>query len=663
MSSTSQKSTGSVTRPLDAETADWALGALTTLVPIAVFAADPDGRCWYVNQRLIDAFGLEHYSAEDATFRLDLPDGVLPTEGTAHLEVVVAGAEEGGDRTRLDARVMPLVGRDGRVTAYVGVVVDSTGSQGSALVLRTSERLVDALIDRSPEVVTILDEDGTWRYSNAAAWRLLGYQADFEPVPDGIIGLVHPDDAAEALQLLDRLRSGEVRTVGPVDVRVRAADGGWRYLENYVENLLDDPVIHGFLLLSRDVSERRQARLELREANERLSTLISSLRLAVLMEDEKRRVVFTNDAFVSLFELPIPASQLAGRTIAELGPEFFRRFGDPTYVPETAGETTGRSRRRPVVGERIVLTDNRVLERDYLPIVADGEHRGHVLVFRDVSAQAQAEAEWAALIARQRHENERLVELDRVKAAFLAEISHELRTPLTSISSFTELLTDGLGRDDPDEQREFLEIIKRNADRLLRLVDDLLLLDRLETGAMPLEWGVVDLASVVTASVSAFAPMAESKAIALDCDVGEGPTIAGDPGRLGQVLDVFLSNAVKFTPEGGRIIVTATPRDKIWRIEVIDNGIGVPQREQQSLFERFYRASNARSSRIPGSGLGLSVARAIVELHGGTITLRSTEGGGTTVIARLPLAPDADADESDPFPPVRPDAGEGGGGG
>jgi signal transduction histidine kinase len=202
--------------------------------------------------------------------------------------------------------------------------------------------------------------------------------------------------------------------------------------------------------------------------------------------------------------------------------------------------------------------------------------------------------------------------------------------------SFAELLTDGLERDDPVEQREFLEIIQRNADRLLRLVDDLLLLDRIETGAMPLEWGVVDVASTVTSCVAGFGPAAEAKSISLESEVGEGPTIPGDHVRLAQVVDVLLSNAIKFTPNGGRVIVAATPRDRLWRIEVIDNGIGVPAKEQDSLFERFYRASNARSSRIPGSGLGLPVARAIVDLHGGTITLRTAQNGGTTATVTLP---------------------------
>jgi PAS domain S-box-containing protein len=631
-----------------------ALGALSTLLPVGLFAADADGSCWYVNQRLVDSLGIEIRSRDDRPFRLDLPvtAATASAPSLARLEVglrhAVAVSESGeppgeSPATRLDVRVTPIISRSGATLAYLGVVVDPENPD-QTLALRTSERLVDALVDRSPEVVTVLNADGSWRYSNAAAWRLLGYQADFDPA-DGILGLVHPDDMGIVAAAIDRLVAREGGGE-PIEVRVRTKDGSWRYLESVAENLLGDPVVNGFLIRSRDVTDRRQARLALLEANERLSTLISSLHLAVLMEDEQRRIVFTNEAFVNLFEVPLRAGDLVGTTIAELRPHFFRHFGDPTRVPSEERVDEMLRERRPVVGDRIGLPDDRVLERDYLPIIVGGEYRGHVWLFRDVSAQARAEAAWELLISRQRRENERLVELDRVKAAFLAEISHELRTPLTSILSFTELLAEGVGRDDPAEQAEFLEVIKRNADRLLRLVDDLLLLDRLESGAMTLEIGAVDLPSLVSAAVAGFVPAAQAKSISIACEIGEGPAVPGDGVRLAQVVDVLLSNAVKFTPEGGRIAVTATPRDRLWRIEVSDTGIGVPADEQDALFERFYRASNARASRIPGSGLGLPVARAIVELHGGSILVRSRQGSGTTVSVTLPVpvaSPSAEA--------------------
>jgi PAS domain S-box-containing protein len=501
--------------------------------------------------------------------------------------------------------------------------------------LAGSERLLQTLLDRSPEIITVLDEDGRWRYSNAAATRLLGELPDFDPAT-GVLSLLHRDDAPVAQAMIRRLRAGELPPDETFEVRILGHGGQWRYLECTSENLLDDPVVRGFVIRSEDVTDKREARIRLLEANERLSTLIGSLHIAALVEDTDRVIVLTNVAFVNLFEVPGP-EKLIGRTLAELGPELSRRFGDPTRAPGPDRVARMLRERRRVIGDRIALQDGRVLERDYVPIFVDHEYRGHLWLFRDISAQARTEAEWTHLLATQRDENRRLVELDRVKASFLAEISHELRTPLTSILSFTELLRDGVGRDDPAEQVEFLDIITRNADRLLRLVDDLVLLDRAETGILPVDWGAFDVPSLVDEAVTTCSPSAEAKRITLEANLGEGALITGDAQRIAQLLDVLLSNAIKFTPEGGRVTVTATPSEDHWFISVADTGIGVPPAERDSLFERFYRASNARAARIPGSGLGLAVARAIARLHGGEISVSSGDPTGTVVLVALPI--------------------------
>ena len=441
-----------------------------------------------------------------------------------------------------------------------------------------------------------------------------------------------------AVNAFRRLRSGGMAPDETFRVRIRDESGQWRYLESTGRNLVDDPAVEGIVVHSADVTTAREAHIRLLEANERLVTLVGSLHIAALVEDSDRVIVLTNEAFVELFELAGPARELVGRTLEEVGPELTRRFGDPTRVPGPDRVARLLKERRRVIGDRIAMQDGRVLERDYVPIFVDSEYRGHLWLFRDISSQARDEAEWARLLAQQRDENERLVELDRVKASFLAEISHELRTPLTSILSFTELLRDGVGRDDPAEQVEFLDVITRNAQRLLALVDDLVLLDRAETGILPLDLVPFDLASVVQDAVTTFSPQAETKHISLECNLEEGAPLVGDDRRIAQLLDVLLSNAVKFTPEGGRVKVSATSSGDHWFISVTDTGIGVPMLERDSLFERFYRASNARTARIPGSGLGLAVARAIARLHGGSISIANAAAGGTVVLVALPLA-------------------------
>ncbi|HLG68605.1 MAG TPA: ATP-binding protein [Acidimicrobiales bacterium] len=217
----------------------------------------------------------------------------------------------------------------------------------------------------------------------------------------------------------------------------------------------------------------------------------------------------------------------------------------------------------------------------------------------------------------------------------VASVSHELRTPLTSIVSFTQLLRDGLGADSVDEQREFLDIIERNSDRLLRLVDDLLLLDRLESSSLALECDDVDIPTLVEVAASSIGPVAEARGVALRASSGEGPPLRGDPDRVGQLVDNLLANAVKFTPAGGTVRVAAGAAGDGWRLVVSDTGIGIPAAERGKLFQRFYRASNARQDGTSGSGLGLVIARRIAELHNGSIAIDSQEGRGTTVTVEL----------------------------
>jgi PAS domain S-box-containing protein len=682
----------------DRDLARHALGAVSTIVPIGVFAADADGRCWFVNRRLSDAVGLSQQAGVTPAVSLQLPFGDDPGPQTQPWVSRIVSAEFSfaDTVTRVRACVLPQIRADGTVAGYVGVVVNDdsrrdritgatysggpdgagagalySGGQGagegaaleasppgdtglrdaaledagldapetaalSPLLFHASARLVDTLLDSAPDIITVLNADGSWRYSNSAAWRLLGFQEDFNAAT-GVFDLIHPDDVAIALETLQRAQADELEPGETFELRVRGHDGTWRYVESTVDNLIDDPVVHGIVVRSEDVTERREDRIRLLDANERLSTLVGSLHIAALVEDVHRVIVLTNDAFVDLFELRGPPAKLVGRTLDDLGSELTRRFGDPTRAPGPDRVERILRERRRVIGDRISMPDGRVLERDYVPIFVDDEYRGHLWLFRDISGQARNEAQWTQLLETQREENRRLVELDHAKASFLAEISHELRTPLTSILSFTELLRDGVGQDDPAEQVEFLDVIKRNADRLLRLVDDLLLLDRAETGVLPLEWGTFDVPSLVEGAVATFAPQAESKRISLESDLGEGLLIAGDAQRIAQLVDVLLSNAIKFTPEGGKVTARATPTDDHWFISVADTGIGVPAAERESSFERFYRASNARAARIPGSGLGLSVARAIARLHGGEISISESDAGGTAVLVALPM--------------------------
>jgi signal transduction histidine kinase len=251
------------------------------------------------------------------------------------------------------------------------------------------------------------------------------------------------------------------------------------------------------------------------------------------------------------------------------------------------------------------------------------------------SARAEAES-IQRLLAEQ---NERLRELDRMKDDFVSLVSHELRTPLTSIRGYLELFRDSSNL--TPKQQGFLTVVDRNSQRLLELVGDLLFLARIDAGGFEIELDEVELAQVVEEALEACRPIAERREIELVGSIDTSPPLLGDRARLAQVLDNLISNALKFTESGGRVDVILSSADGRVLIEVQDTGVGVSAHEQPLLFDRFFRSSQATQNAIPGTGLGLTISKAIVERHGGRIAVESTEDVGTTVRVEIPTqAPD-----------------------
>jgi signal transduction histidine kinase len=237
-------------------------------------------------------------------------------------------------------------------------------------------------------------------------------------------------------------------------------------------------------------------------------------------------------------------------------------------------------------------------------------------------------------------QNDQLRELDRLKDEFVALVSHELRTPLTSIRGYLELVLDGAGTTLSEEQEQFLRVVERNAQRLQRLVGDLLFIAQVDAGRLSLEVGAVDLAEVAIESVEAAGPLAADKEIELVVAGDHVVEVTGDRSRLAQLLDNLISNALKFTPAGGRIDVCVTATPAGGQIDVADTGMGISEAEQDRLFGRFFRTAAATEQAIPGTGLGLAISKAIAEAHGGTITVESEVGRGTTFRVFVGVPPD-----------------------
>jgi PAS domain S-box-containing protein len=250
------------------------------------------------------------------------------------------------------------------------------------------------------------------------------------------------------------------------------------------------------------------------------------------------------------------------------------------------------------------------------PIYDDtGELRGFIKIGTDVTERRAAE---------------------RLKDEFVALVSHELRTPLSSIIGYLEVMFDDETGPLTARQRQFLEVVDRNARRQLRLVSDLLFVSQVDAGRVRLDIGEVDLAGLAKAAIEAAQPRAGVAGVTLQLEAEDGALLAGDGDRLGQIFDNLLTNAIKFTPDGGRVDVRVTSASESVMVEVTDSGIGIPESEHEGLFTRFFRASTATSRAIPGIGLGLTIVKAIVDAHRGTVSVTSVEGHGTTFTVFLP---------------------------
>jgi PAS domain S-box-containing protein len=318
--------------------------------------------------------------------------------------------------------------------------------------------------------------------------------------------------------------------------------------------------------------------------------------------------------------------------------------GRQRWIPDLAADTTSlRSRLAARYGLRVAVG---------VPISSGGTLLGALAVYGQhvedpedsLTALLAGVAAHTGQYLERRRAEELSVELARTKDEFLALVTHELRNPLSVITNTAALFDDELDELSAAQQREYLRISNRSAERLAAMAGDLLDLARLESGHPDIDPAATDLAQVVADAVQAATIAATSKRLTVHVDTTGDLVLHADAARLRQVADNLLGNAIKYTPAGGSVTVTALSADDgegeacvVWT--VADTGIGIPATDRPKLFRRFYRASTALQHRIPGTGLGLVVTRAIIERHHGTITVTDHDGPGTTFVITLPVKP------------------------
>ncbi len=354
----------------------------------------------------------------------------------------------------------------------------------------------------------------------------------------------------------------------------------------------------------------QQTIVEITAERKKLEAIVSGMTDAVVATDRHGRLILLNRAAEDL--LGVDREHALDRPAREV------IRGD--RLPVLLEDATVRGR---ITAEELPpgLVGDRVIEVHCAPYRdAGGETIGAVAVLRDVTELRQSE---------------------RLRRELTANVSHELRTPLTSIKGFTETLLDGAMREE-DTRRRFLTIINNEADRLVKLVDDLLDLSRLESKRATLDLRPVDVGALVAHAVDKLQPLAQTGGLTLDLQSLPGVWVTADRDRLEQVLTNLIDNALKYTPAGGRVQVSVTLEHGDVAVAVSDTGRGIRPEDVPHVFERFYRADRSRT-RGPsigagsgGTGLGLAIAKHIVEAHGGRIGVRSQMDEGTTFTFTLP---------------------------
>ncbi len=364
---------------------------------------------------------------------------------------------------------------------------------------------------------------------------------------------------------------------------------------------------------------------QLRTANLRLGALIDHLHSAVIVEDEERRISFVNREFCEVFGIPAAPDELIGADCSNAARDAKALMRDPEAFLARIEEIT--SRRETVLNDEVTFADGRVYERDYLPIHLDGDYRGHMWQYRDVTQHQ---------VSKRKLQDARdaAQEANQAKSMFLANMSHEIRTPMTAVLGLTYLL---LETKLTDEQHEYLRRMRESAAHLLDVVNDVLDLSRIESGQFELtiqEFNIVRQLAVVA---DLFTYQAAEKGIAFELSIADNmhEDVMGDSARLKQILMNLLSNAFKFTDSGrinlkARMLESEKPGVRRYEFAVSDTGKGIPPNKLSAVFDDYVQLPDGLSRGRDGTGLGLGISRHFVESMGGDIRVESCLGRGTT---------------------------------
>jgi PAS domain S-box-containing protein len=545
--------------------------------------------------------------------------------------------------------------------------------------LRESEELYRELIENASDILYTLDLEGNVTSINKAGEIITGYSQD-KLLGMNMSKFLTPDSLASAQEMLHRKLAGEGRTNYEVNIPVKG--GRLLTLEISSRLIFKDGQPVGVQGIARDISERRRAEEALREADQRALTEYERMleRIASLaqtlgtarelltifrgLRDFTVASVPCNGLFVSLYDpardvrtacygwgddQEIDTSELPPMPITAEGPNSRAvKTGQIIITDDYMNATRGHP--GVIVGpdnglrpQSSLAAPMAVMGRTIGTIEVQGYARAaykaeHVTAMRMAANLTAVAIENVRLLERESNARAAAEESNRLKDEFLATVSHELRTPLTAILGWSRMLESG--ELDEGVAARAIETIRRNAKTQSQIIDDILDVSRIITGNLYLDLHPIELVPVVEAAINVVRPTAEAKGIQIETEFDAQPAmVSGDSNRLQQVVWNLLSNAVKFTPSGGAVRIAVQHADSSVEIKVTDNGQGITADFLPFVFDRFRQADSTTTRQHGGLGLGLAIARHLVEIHGGAVLAESAgEHEGATFTVRLPAA-------------------------
>jgi PAS domain S-box-containing protein len=585
-------------------------------------AIDVQGRVSDVNARMCallrtgrdELIGREFtHLFTDPGLATELVNQALLSRETGNYQLQLAGSTD----TTVSVNASAFTAESGEVAGVFASARDISEQARLQQKISSEQAYNRALIESSAEAFFAISPGGIITDVNALASTLTGRSRKH------LIGRpfseLFGDPESARRQVTQAFRQGRVS-----DYELALATGEPLRIVSFSAGVFRDPADQpqGLLAAVRDVSAQKAAENHLREQQLYARSLFEANMDALLTTDASGRITDTNKR----------SEELAGRQRDAL---IGCQLSELVTEPERAGDLVSQVLRdghlsdaeitvlRPNGGTTVVSCSASTFTD------SDGKLQGLVASARDITGRKKLEEE-------QDHMLDQARKLDQAKTDFVSRVSHELRSPLTGVLGYTELLR--VGRPGPltSEQQRVVGIIERNGKRLLAQIEDLLLLSRLEVGKLRMTLEPVDLAALIRGIHESYLPAIQAGNVECRLDLDPGITLDADAAQLERLMANLVSNAVKFTPAGGHIGITARRDADTVVIQVHDDGIGIPPGEQDRLFSRFFRSSLSSARETRGTGLGLFIVKQVAEGHGGSVTAESAPGAGSTFTVRIP---------------------------